>query len=127
MTARPRPKPSEAGFGLVETLIAITIIAAMTAVTFQSIVVNARAMQAVEDRRAAVLVAKSALDAAVGGSVGIGGPDGGNDGRMHWQVTVTPFQSRLGNAPSLDLVTATVTVRGTDRPILQLRTLKIGR
>jgi len=127
MRARQCPRPSETGFGLVETLIAVAIIATVTIVTFQSIVMNARAMQAVEDRRTAVLVAKSALDAAVGGSVGIDGPRSGNDGRMHWQVAVTPFQSRLGNAPPLDLITATVTLQGTERPILQLRTLKIGR
>lgn len=113
---------NDAGFGLVETLIAMAIVAVMMAAMFQSISINARATSAMHDRRKAVLVAKSALDAAiVAQSVSLRGVDGS----MQWQIVVEPYQPAAGSAPAIDLMTVTVSQAGT--PLLRLRSLRIGR
>ncbi len=124
----PRPQEMlEAGFSLVETLIAIAIIATMLAMTFGGIALNARTTQAMLDRRAAVMVAKSALDMAVASDGRGDMPGSGTDGQLRWQIMVEPYQPRVDSAPPLDLVTVTVTPLRSNRAILQLRTLRIGR
>lgn len=117
----------ETGFGLIETLIALTIIAAIMGVTFQSLTSNARAAQGMIDRRMAVLVAKSALDGAIGANAASNARQGGISGTLRWQVGVQPYLPRSGTAPALDLVTVTVIRADTNRPVLQLRSLRLGR
>ena len=51
----------EQGFALAETLVAAAIMAGMTALLYESIALNARASRLAEQRRAAVVVAQSAL------------------------------------------------------------------
>jgi general secretion pathway protein I len=127
MTLRSTELSREAGFSLVETLIAMAIIAAMMAMTFGGIAINARTTRAMFDRRAAVMVAKSALDAAVSSNDGEEMPQSGADGNLRWQIAVEPYQSRVDTAPQLDLVTVTVAPVGSDRPVLRLCTLRIAR
>lgn len=117
---------TQAGFSLVETLIAMAIIATMMAMTFAGIAVNARTTQAMLDRRAAVMVAKSALDMAMAGDGRGDMPGSGSDGHLRWQISVEPYLPRVDAAPPLDLVTVTVTPQGSGRAILQLRTLRVG-
>ena len=114
------------GFALVETLIATAIIAVMTAAFFQVVAGHARSVQTISERRAAVLVARSALDAAVGDNEDIV-PRRGTDSRLQWRVTINPYEPRTGGAPPLELVTVTVAPVGGDRAILQLRSLRTGR
>jgi type II secretory pathway pseudopilin PulG len=57
MTARRK----EQGFALAETLVAVAILAGMTALLYDSIASNARVSRLAEQRRAAVVVAQSAL------------------------------------------------------------------
>jgi type II secretory pathway pseudopilin PulG len=117
---------TEAGFALVETLIAAAIIATMTGVFFQIIASHAHSVQAMADRRAAAMVARSALDAAIGDNEGILARRG-TDSRLQWQVTIDPYEPRAGTAPPLDIVTVTVTVTGARRPVLRLSSLRVGR
>ncbi len=117
----------EAGFGLIETLIALAIIATAMGVTFQVLALNARATQAMIDRRMAVLVAKSALDGAIGANATNNDQQAGVSGALRWRVAVQPYQPRSGTAPALDLVTVTVQRADTNRPVLRLRSLRLGR
>lgn len=126
MNMRRSRASSEAGFSLVETLIAMAIIAAMMAMTFGGIAINARTTQKMLDRRAAVMVAKSALDLAVGSDRSAEVTRSGTDGNLRWQIGVESYQPRVDKAPPLELVTVTVSPVGSDRPVLQLRTLRIG-
>ena len=125
MTCRTK-ESTQAGFSLVETLIAMAIIATMMAMTFGGIAVNARTTQAMLDRRAALMVAKSALDMAMASDCRGDMPMSGSDGQLRWQISVEPYQPRVDTAPPLDLVKVTVTPLGSSRAILQLRTLRIG-
>ncbi|MFM9976617.1 MAG: prepilin-type N-terminal cleavage/methylation domain-containing protein [Sphingomonadaceae bacterium] len=124
MIADRLPDPREAGFGLVETLIAMAIVAMMTAMVFNTIALNARTMTAVTERRAAALLATSALDAAVGGT---GVAEAGQSGALRWQVAVEPYRPASDQAPGLDLVTVTVSPVAANRVVLRLRSLRISR
>jgi prepilin-type N-terminal cleavage/methylation domain-containing protein len=124
--ARPATQ-SQAGFSLVETLIATAIVATMSLMFYQSVTVNARALNAIGDRRAAALVAQSALDLAVAGSSSRDLPRSGIDGQMRWQIDIETFQPRTGAAPPLELITVTVTPNRALRPVLRLRSLRLGR
>lgn len=55
-----RPDGAE-GFSLVETLVALAVIAAMCAMLFEAIGASARASEQLAERRAAVLLARSLL------------------------------------------------------------------
>lgn len=118
---------SEAGFGLIETLIALAIIATIMGVTFQTLASNARTTQTMIDRRMAVLVAKSALDGAIGANATSNERQAGIAGSLRWRVGVQPYLSRSGTAPALDLITVTVERADTNRPVLRLRSLRLGR
>lgn len=124
MTVRRRPIAREAGFGLVETLIAMAIVAAMTAMVFNAISLNARMITAMTERRSAVLLATSALDMAIGGTEIA---QSGQSGALRWRVAVERYQPASGEAPALDLVTVTVSQAATNRAVLRLRSLRIGR
>jgi hypothetical protein len=126
MMARQSKASTQTGFSLVETLIAMAIMATMMAMTFGGIAVNARMTQAMLDRRAAVMVAKSALDMAMASDGRGDMPMSGSDGQLRWQISVEPYQPQVEAAPRLDLVKVTVTPLGSSRAILQLRTLRIG-
>ncbi|WP_293880055.1 type II secretion system protein [Sphingomonas sp.] len=115
----------EQGYGLVEALLAMAIIAVMMSALFSSISNNAKATRAVADRRAAVLIAKSALDLAIGG--GAEGPRSGDAGRFRWQIAIDPYRGESAGAPRLDRVTVTIDQPGSPVPLFQLRSLRIGQ
>jgi type II secretory pathway pseudopilin PulG len=117
-------KAREAGFGLIETLIAMAIVTVMIALVFESISANASATNAMIDRRRAALVAKSALDVA---TIGRDAPLQGVAGTMRWRVAVEPYQDAAGRGPRLELITVTVSKASGAKPLLQLRTLRVGR
>ena len=77
-----RPPAEEAGFSLVEALIALAIIAAMTLALLAAVIEDARGRRMMRERREALMVAQSALDNAVGGE----GGDAGHWGRYVWHL-----------------------------------------
>jgi type II secretory pathway pseudopilin PulG len=124
VTANFAPSVREVGFGLVETLIAMAIVAAMTAMVFNTITLNARTIAAVTERRAAGLLATSALDMAIGGTEVA---QSGQSGALRWRVDVEPYQPASSGIPALDLITVTVSPVASNRVVLRLRSLRIGR
>jgi prepilin-type N-terminal cleavage/methylation domain-containing protein len=129
MSQIPSPAPTERGFSLVETLIATAVIATMTALVFQGISVNAGTTRMIADRRGAVLVAKSALDMSTVSEMADGGVGArtGVSGVFRWRITEQPYPNSLGTAPTLHLITVTVSRVGVEKPLVQLRTLRIVR
>jgi len=115
-----RPPAREAGFSLVETLIALAIIAAMTGVMADISVQDARAQAAVRDRRLAAIVARSALDRAAAGE----GADAGEDAGLAWHIAREPY----GDADPFDplpLEQLAVTVAShSGQPLLTLVTVR---
>ncbi len=117
-------KPGDRGFALVEALIAAAIVAAMLGAYLASAANAARTEAMIADRRAATMIARSALEAA--SSIGAD-PQliaDGRDGRFTWRVSVTPYAS--GNGPALQRAAVAVYADGSDRPLVTLATLRLA-
>lgn len=127
MMDRHNRRRGERGFSLVETLIATAIIATMAAVTFQAIAANAQATQAIVDRRAAVMLAKSALDLGMAGIGVRSEAQGQTVGSLTWSLSIEPYQPRTDTAPPLDRITVTVRHVASGRAVLRLTSLKLGQ
>ena len=123
----PAPGSTPNGFALVEAIIAALIVAAMMAVTFQTIANAAVVTRLVNERHGALLVAQSALASAE--SEGRFGERGntGKTGHYIWQVTTSAYGRRSSSdAPPLRLLTAVVRDARTGQPLVTLRTLRLA-
>ena len=123
-----KPTSPESGSMLVETLIAVALVAIVLAAFFRVTGDNWLRSRGIEDRRRALLVAQSQL-ASVGAAIPV--QDGQTTGRsddLIWRVVVTPWQ-RMGTDSAvggLHLVTVTVG-RGKGREdMATLHTLALG-
>lgn len=130
MSRTRTPALTEAGFTLLETLIAAAIIAAMTGVTYEAAASTARIEREVRDRRQATLVAQSLL-AQLGVTLALEpGATTGTDGAFSWVVEIDPYgggDSTRGMGPALVAAHVSVSRPGTARPLVRLSTLKIGQ
>lgn len=121
-------RPSEAGFSLVETLVSLAIIAAMTGLLFDAISTNARAAHHLAQKRAAILLARSLLAQAV---VPPGPGELAETGRaqgMSWRLV---RRSMGGGARDegvpLEEVHIEVLDPSTGRPLTSVQTLRMAR
>lgn len=124
MTDRAR-ESGETGHVLVEALIAVLIVAGMTGLLFDTLSAQARAARQLDERRAAVLVARSRLAAALAGEAMA--DEGETDG-LHWSLSIEPYDSGARSGPlELSLVRVEVTEPATPkRPLALLQSLKVG-
>jgi type II secretion system protein I len=126
-----RRAPSETGFSMVETLVAIAIVSGALGMTMQVITTSARQTKAVEDRRLAMLVAQSQL-AAVGAAQNsrFGETQGLSNG-VRWRITVKPYPSGVNSPVRLEEVTVTTAIDekgvASKRDLFTLRTLRVAR
>jgi type II secretory pathway pseudopilin PulG len=120
---RPAVPERERGFGLVEALIAVGIMALMASLTFEVIATNAEVANRVADRRLAAMVAQSAIEEVAANAVR--GRDGEDSG-MRWHATVEAYSddAARGGLP-LELITVTVARPGAGRPLFELKTLRV--
>jgi type II secretion system protein I len=111
----------ERGFSLVEVLIALAIIAAMTGVLAQTVAQDAHIRHTMRERRLALMLAQSALDRTVAGDQS----DSGQWGELAWHVERSPYGAvdPLDRAP-LEQVTASVTGQN-HQPLVTLTTVRI--
>ena len=114
----------EHGFGLIETLIAVAIMALMASITFEVIATNAQATKQVADRRLAAMVAQSAIEQITANAIS-GREDGQNAG-LAWHATIERYSddAARGGLP-LDLITVIVARPGAPGQLLRLRTLRV--
>ena len=115
---------SDHGFSLVETLIAAAIIAVTLASLFQTLSANATAVRAMENRRQAVLVARSVLDMVVADR---GAPQAGTQAGMAWRATVEPYAAGPDRGGRLELVSVFVATPDSEKSLVHLRTLRLRR
>ncbi|WP_213979252.1 type II secretion system protein [Sphingomonas sp. dw_22] len=119
---------SEAGFSLVETLVALAIIAGMSALLFESVSANAHFAQTVAKRRDAVLLAQSLLAAVEAPSDSASAADTGSVRGLTWRITRI---SRSGGARDsgvpLQEVWIVISDRATGRGLTDVRTLRLSR
>lgn len=117
----------ERGFALLETLVAVGVIAMVMGMTFRTVSANAQAARMMADRRAAVLIAQSALEAASGSASDVSLERGGRERGLRWEVTVEPYggEARDSGVP-LQRVTVTVESEASRRPLVRLGTLRLA-
>jgi len=118
----------EAGFSLVETLVALAVIAGMSGMLFESISTQARAADRVARKREAILLARSLLAQAM---VPQGPGALAETGRwrdLSWRFT----QNAVGggardSAAALQRLRIDVMDRATGRRLVGVQTLRLGR
>jgi general secretion pathway protein I len=121
MTAAPAwPAPGEAGFSLVEALVALAITAAAVTAFLTTLGQDAKLEGAASRRSLAVMVARSALDRAMGGDDTPTGRDQG----LGWQVAHQPhgLADPLDRVPLEDVV---VTVSSDGKTLVTLKSVRI--
>ena len=126
--ARQSRSGSDAGSVFVESIIAAAIVAMALGATFQVIADGANRDQAVESRRAALLIAQSEL-AAVGSEIPLtSGQTAGLAGDMVWRVEVSPYADGVDDsaAGALWRVAVSVQRRGGGADLAHLDSLRLG-
>ena len=116
-------EPREQGFSLIEMLIALAIVTAMTGALVGTVGQDARARLAVQQRREALLVAQSVLDQMADANA----PLEGRWRSYGWRVMRRPFQlaDPLDRHP-LEQITISVNAAGAKRgEIIRLSTVRI--
>ena len=125
---RPRAGRTDAGDVFIEALISAAVVAMIMVTMFRVVTDAALHTRMNEQRRMALLVAKSEL-AAVGSEIPIAaGDSSGFSGDMAWTVDISPYSDDTGasSAGALWAVDVSVRQRGAGRALVRLRTLRIG-
>ncbi|WP_137861284.1 MULTISPECIES: prepilin-type N-terminal cleavage/methylation domain-containing protein [unclassified Sphingomonas] len=122
------PAGASAGFSLVETLVALAVIAMMSGLFFDSIGTNANLSRTVAARREAVLLAQSLLAAATAPSDSRNVADSGSSRNLRWRITRLSRggDARDGGIP-LEEVRIEIADRTTGRPLTSVHTLRLAR
>lgn len=118
---------ADAGFSLVETLVAIAVIAVMATLLFQTIATTARLSHQAQQRRAAVLLAQSLLDQSVAASGRALAAGSGRSQGLAWTVRTRAAPDNAGDSgPRLDEVRIDVADEASGRSLARVRTLRLG-
>lgn len=122
------PEERSEGFSLVETLVALAVIAMMSGLFFDSISANAKLAHTVAARREAMLLAQSLLAAATAPSDARDVADSGSSRNLRWRIVRAPRGggARDGGIP-LEEVRIEVADRVTGRRLTSVRTLRLAR
>lgn len=114
------------GFTLVETLIALAIIAGAMAATLRVVVGQAHATRSVDERRIAMLVAQSQLAAlAAAADTGQFETRGRTSG-VDWRVEIAPYPTRFAR-PKIESITVSAGSGANGRPLAVLHSLRLAR
>jgi general secretion pathway protein I len=120
----------ESGTMLVETLVAVGLVAVILGAMFQVIQSNTAQTRMIEDRTTALLIAQSQLAAAgIATPLANGRSAGVADGFV-WRVDVRGYSDAGAGAAAGALRTVTVTVsreNAADQPLATLTTLKLSQ
>lgn len=120
--------PREAGFSLVETLIALAIVAAMMGLYAECVVAYGRAVHVSQQRRDAVLLAQSLLADAAERRTGANLPTRGRQRGLDWQVGRRAItQGARDSGVPLREVAVEVRDAGSGRRLVAVRTLELDR
>ena len=121
-------KANEHGSVLIEAMVAAAIVALMLGALYRSIADSAMRENLLAQKRGAVLVAQSELD-AVGSIVPLSpGVSGGVDGNYVWHVDVEPYAAGQGAGSAGNLWSVVVTVRSREGTVnlVTLKSLALG-
>lgn len=118
-------KRGSEGFALVEAVVSLAIVAVILGVAFQTMTFALRTIRGAEQRRAAMLTARS-LVAQLGASVPlVPGSSEGQQGLLRWRIDIASVSDREIQIP---LRHAVVTVGDDHAKVLaRLETLRLAR
>ena len=119
-------KRGEAGSVLIEAMVAAAIVALMLGAMYRSIADDARGERVLVQKRAALLIAQSELDAAGTVTPLAAGAIAGVEDNYVWRMDMEPYASAQGSAGKLWQVTVTVRPRDGSVSLVTLRTLALG-
>ena len=88
-TAKVKPRRSEAGFALIEVLVAVAVASVLMAVLIRSFVSTWAGVNVVRDEAEGTLLARSILDELLLRGMLAAGSQDGTMGRYAWNVTTT--------------------------------------
>ncbi len=118
---------NERGFSLVETLIALAIIAGMTGVAYRTLSQTAQVGTGMTERRDALLVAQSVLDMATSAGPAVSASSG-QSGRMTWRIDAQPFEGEVRRSgPAVEEVIVSVAPRAGGKALVTLSGLRLAR
>jgi prepilin-type N-terminal cleavage/methylation domain-containing protein len=119
----PRQQLRDKGFTLIETLVALAIVAAMTTALIDTIARDARIRLAVKHRREALMVAQSALDQMEDANAA----SNGQWREYVWRVSREPFglADALDRHPLEQLVVVVSNASDKGREITRLSTVRL--
>jgi len=101
-------RPSEAGSVVIEALVAVLILAAISGAWFSTVSGTVQRQRGVDARALAMLVASSQL-ATTGVTVPLApGTRSGRDGDFDWTISIEPAGSEFGSSDGLMRVAVTV-------------------
>jgi hypothetical protein len=119
-------RPGEAGSVFIETVVALAILAGILTAVWQVTASSALRHRAVESRRYALMVARSALS-SVGSAQALSvGSSGGTDGGDAWRIDTERCGSGDSMAGVLYCVTVSVRDRAGGPPLVTLVSRRLG-
>lgn len=119
---------AEAGFSLVETLVALAVIAAMAGMAFQTMGSAAQAGATLAQRREAMLLAQSLLAQAGVRAAAARLADRGRWNDLVWRIErrAAPANAR-DSGPGLEAMRIEIADAATGRRLASVRTLRLAR
>jgi hypothetical protein len=118
----------ESGPVLIEAMVASAMVALMLGAMYTSIGDTTMRERVVAQKRVALLIAQSEMD-AVGSTLPLApGSTGGVNGPYTWRVSIEPYVAALGVSNAGPLLQVTVSVResGSNVALVTLKTLALG-
>jgi hypothetical protein len=121
------PGSGEAGSALVEAVVAAAVLAGVLGATFETVAAAQRRQAALDERRTALMIARSRL-ASVGAEIPVApGELEGGQGGFTWRVRIEPSQA--GDAPMsapAELVTVSVAASHGGADLVVLKSLRLA-
>jgi hypothetical protein len=117
------PRTGETGSILIEALVAVLIVAAVTGLWFETVARVAGQHERAADRRTAMLVAQSQLATVGVLNVVVPGETRGRNADFDWRIAIEPNPDA---GPGVDTVEVSVSRDGKGR-LATLRTLRLGQ
>lgn len=121
--SRPAPSDAQAGFTLIEVLVALAVVAWVLAAIGTVVATSVRGARAIQDRLAASSIAESLLAGMSDRASVRPGRSSGESSGYRWAIDVAPI--RQGEAPggNWQPCSVAIEVRGTGAPLVRVASI----
>lgn len=118
--SRPTPSSSEAGFTLIEVLIALAVTASVLGAIGTTIATTVRGSRAIQDRLAASGIAESLLSGMSDRSAVRPGRTSGETSGYRWAIDVAPIRQGTAANGNWEPCSVAIEVRATGAPLVRI-------